>query len=88
MKSGTSLDYESGTTSYSVTVKMAAAAKTQGAGAQSFSLVPNSPGDYYIPVTINVTDVNEPPTITAPTVAANSTALPSTSSKCPGRPPR
>ena len=55
---GTSLDYET-KSSYSVTVKVDVAAKTQGANAQS--LDPNAPGDYTIPVTINVTDVNEPP---------------------------
>ena len=54
---GTSLDYESGTTSYSVVVTVKAAA----AGVQSQSLDPNAPGDYVVPVTINVTDVNEPP---------------------------
>ena len=70
VKSGTSLDYESGTTSYSVTVTVTAAAKSQGANAQS--LVPNNPGDYVVPVTINVTDVNEPPPKpAAPTVTAS-----------------
>ena len=38
-----------------------AAAKSQGANAQSFTLDPNAPGDYIVPVTINVTDVAEPP---------------------------
>ena len=71
VKSGTSLDYEA-KTSYSVIVTVTAAAKTQGANAQSVD--PNAPGDYVIPVTINVTDVNEPPTITAPTVSAHATA--------------
>ena len=70
VKSGTTLDYET-KTSYSVVVTVTAAAKTQGANAQSVD--PNAPGDYTIPVTINVTDVNEPPTITAPTVVPNST---------------
>ena len=39
-----------------------AAAKTQGVNTQS--LDPNAPGDYTVPVTINVTDVNEKPTFT------------------------
>ena len=56
---GTTLDYESGTTSYSVVVTVRAAAKSQGAGAQSVD--PNAPGDYVVPVTISVSDVNEPP---------------------------
>ena len=38
---------------------MTAAAKTQGASIQSVD--PNAPGDYIIPVTINVTDLNETP---------------------------
>ena len=67
---GTTLDYES-KSSYSVVVTVTAAAKTQGANAQS--LDPNAPGDYVVPVTINVNDVNEPPTISAPTVTPNST---------------
>ena len=58
VKSGTSLDYET-KTSYSVTVTVTAAAKSQGANAQSVD--PNAPGDYIVPVTINVTDVNEEP---------------------------
>ena len=71
VKSGTSLDYET-KTSYSVTVTVTAAAKTQGANTQSVD--PNAPGDYVVPVTINVTDVNEPPPkLAAPTVAVNST---------------
>ena len=70
VKSGTGLDYET-KTSYSVTVTVTAAAKTQGANAQS--LDPNAPGDYVVPVTVNVTDVNEPPTISTPTVVPNST---------------
>ncbi len=72
--SGTSLDYESGTTSYSVTVTVTAAV----AQVQSFSLAPNAPGDYVIPVTITVTDVNEPPPAPdGPTVTQN-TATPKT----------
>ncbi len=58
VKSGTSLDYEA-KTSYSVVVTVTAAAKSQGANAQSVD--PNAPGDYVVPVTINVTDVAEPP---------------------------
>ena len=58
VKSGTSLNYEA-KSSYSVIVTVTAAAQTQGAGAQS--LDPNAPGSYTVPVTINVTDVNEPP---------------------------
>ena len=53
---GTTLDYET-KQSYSVTVKVTVAAASQGANAQS--LDPNAPGSYVIPVTINVTDVNE-----------------------------
>ncbi len=75
VKSGTSLDYET-KTSYSVTVTVTAAAKTQGANAQSVD--PNAPGDYIVPVTINVTDVNEPPAFAADTatrsIAENSAA--------------
>ena len=53
---GTSLDYET-KTSYTVVVTVKAAAA--GVQAQSFTLAPNAPGDYVIPVTITVTDVNE-----------------------------
>ena len=70
VKTGTSLDYET-KASYSATVTVTAAAKNAGVNAQSVD--PNAPGDYVVPVTINVTDVNEPPTITAPTVAAHAT---------------
>ena len=52
-------------------VIVAVAAKSQGANAQS--LDPNAPGNYTMPVTINVTDVAEPPTISTPTVTPNST---------------
>ncbi len=74
VKSGTSLDYET-KNSYSVTVTVTAAA----AGVQSQSLDPNAPGDYVVPVTINVTDVNETPTIddgatTTRSVSENSAA--------------
>ena len=49
-------------------VTVTAAAKSQG-GASAQSVDPNAPGDYVIPVTINVTDVNEPPAKpAAPTV--------------------
>ena len=51
------LDYET-KNSYSVTVTLTAAI----AQTNSFSLDPNAPGDYVIPVTINVTDVNDKPT--------------------------
>ena len=55
---------------------MTAAAKSQGANAQSVD--PNAPGDYIVPVTINVTDVNEPPAFAADTatrsIAENSAA--------------
>ncbi len=75
VKSGTSLDYET-KTSYTVTVTVTAAAKTQSANAQSID--PNAPGDYIVPVTINVTDVNEPPAFAADTatrsIAENSAA--------------
>ena len=73
VKSGTSLDYET-KTSYSVTVTVTAAV----AQVQSFTLDPNAPGDYTVPVTITVTDVNEPPTFSGDTatrsVAENSGA--------------
>ena len=73
VKSGTSLDYEA-KSSYSVVVTVTAAAKSQGANAQS--LDPNAPGDYVVPVTINVNDVSEPPVkMDAPTVTQN-TATP------------
>ena len=66
VKSGTNLDYET-KTSYSVIVTVKA---EEGAGSQS--LEPNNPGDYVVPVTINVTDVNEPPPkLAAPTVTAS-----------------
>ena len=71
VKTGTTLDYESGTTSYSVIVTVTAAAKSQGANAQS--LDPNAPGSYTVPVTINVTDVLEPPAAPTVTASANST---------------
>ena len=75
VKSGTSLDYET-KTSYTVTVTVTAAAKSQGANAQSID--PNAPGDYIVPVTINVTDVNEPPAFADDTatrsIAENSAA--------------
>ena len=68
---GTTLDYET-KTSYSVVVTVEAKAASQGANTQSLS--PNAPGDYVVPVTINVTDVNEPPPkLAAPTVIVNST---------------
>ena len=74
VKSGTSLDYET-KTSYSVTVKVAVAAASQG-NANAQSLDPNAPGNYTIPVTINVTDVNEGPTFsddtTTRSIAENS----------------
>ena len=70
------LDYET-KTSYSVIVTVTAANKSQGASIQS--LDPNAPGDYKVPVTINVTDVNEKPefndgTATSRSVAENSAA--------------
>ena len=76
VKSGTSLDYESGTTSYSVVVTVKAAAA--GANSQSLTLDPNAPGDYVVPVTINVTDVNEPPPKMAAPSATQNTATPKT----------
>ena len=73
VKSGTSLDYET-KTSYSVIVTVTAAAKSQG-GANAQSVDPNAPGDYVVPVTINVTDVNEPPAApAAPTVTGSGTS--------------
>ena len=63
VKSGTALDYEV-KTSYSVIVTVTAAAKTQGASAQSVD--PNAPGDYVIPVTINITDVASRPPFPRP----------------------
>ena len=51
-------------------VTVTAAAKSQGANAQS--LDPNAPGDYVVPVTINVNDVAEPPgKLATPTVTQN-----------------
>ena len=58
---GTTLDYEGSDTSYSVIVTVTAVAGAGGANAQSLN--PNAPGDYTIPVTINVTNVNEPPVL-------------------------
>ena len=69
VKTGTGLDYESGTTSYSVTVRIAV---TGTGNAQS---EPNGTGTYTVPVTINVTDVAEPPAAPAITVSTN-TATP------------
>ena len=73
VKTGTSLDYET-KTSYSVTVTVTAAV----AQVQSESLTPNAPGDYTIPVTINVTNVNEGPEFSTATatrsIAENSAA--------------
>ena len=55
---GTELDYEDNDkNSFSVTVTVTATP----AGAGISSLDPNAPGDYVVPVKINVTDVNEPP---------------------------
>ena len=65
------LDYET-KTSYSVTVTVKAAAA--GAQTQSFTLDPNTPGDYDIPVTINVTDVNEIPEFDDGATASRSVA--------------
>ena len=74
VKSGTSLDYET-KTSYSVTVTMSASGGSS-TGAGNTGLSPNGTGSYVIPVTINVTDVNETPTFSAATatrsVAENS----------------
>ena len=83
VKSGTSLDYESGTTSYSVTVTVKAAAA--GANSQSLTLDPNAPGDYVVPVTINVTDVNEPPPRWPRRRQRRTPRRPRPSSTCPGR---
>ena len=68
VKTGNIPDYET-KTSYSVTVTV-----TASGGVSTASLNPNAPGDYIVPVTINVTDVNEPPPkLAAPTVARNAT---------------
>ncbi len=68
---GTTLNYESGTTSYSVVVTVTAAV----AGITTTSLNPNAPGAYTVPVTINVTDVNEPPPkMNKPTLTRNSSS--------------
>ncbi len=76
VKSGTTLDYESNKTSYSVVVTVRAA--SAGASVQSASVDPNAPGDYVVPVTINVTDVSETPEFpddtAARSVAENSAA--------------
>ena len=58
VKSGTVLDFESGTMKYNVTVTVKA---EEGASAQNFTLEPNNPGDYTVPVIINVLDLNEKP---------------------------
>ena len=76
VKSGTSLDFESNKKSYSVVVTVKAAAA--GANSQSLTLDPNAPGDYVVPVTINVTDVNEPPVKMAAPSATQNTATPKT----------
>ena len=69
VKAGNIPDYEA-KTSYSVTVEITVAAKNAGATAQS--LDPNAPGAYTVPVSVNVTDVNEPPPApAAPTVTAH-----------------
>ena len=74
VKSGTSLDYET-KSSYTVTVTVTAAS---GGGANAQSLDPNAPGAYTVPVTINVSDVNEPPAFADDTatrsIAENSAA--------------
>ncbi len=68
VKTGNVPDYET-KTSYSVTVTV-----TASGGVSTASLSPNARGDYIVPVTINVTDVNEPPPkMAAPTVARNAT---------------
>ena len=69
VKSGTSLDYET-KTSYSVTVTV----KVKEEGASINSLDPNAPGDYIVPVTINVANENVPPAPAAPTVTASGTS--------------
>ena len=75
---GTTLDYESGTTSYSVIVTMTASGTTSVTGTGNTGLSPNGTGDYIIPVTINVNDVNETPTFSTTTatrsIAENSAA--------------
>ena len=65
VKTGTSLDYET-KTSYSVTVTV-----TAEEGASINSLDPNAPGNYIVPVTINVANENVPPAPAAPTVTAS-----------------
>ena len=60
------LDYET-KKKYSVIVTV----KVSLAGAGGASLDPNAPGDYVVPVTINVTDVNEAPEFTDDTAARN-----------------
>ena len=70
VKAGNIPNYESGDITFSVVVTVKAAAA--GANAQSLTLEPNNPGDYVVPVTINVTDVNEPPAKpAAPTVTSS-----------------
>ena len=56
IKVKSALDFET-KNSYSVEVTVTAAV----AGGASVTIAPNNPGDYVVPVTINVTDVNEPP---------------------------
>ena len=62
IKVKSALDYET-KTSYSVTVTVKAVQHRNkpGAMAMAASLDPNAPGDYNVPVTINVTDVEETP---------------------------
>ena len=66
VKSGTTLDYET-KTSYSVIVTV----KVKEEGASINSLDPNAPGDYIVPVIINVANENVPPAPAAPTVTAS-----------------
>ena len=76
VKTGTTLDYESGTTSYSVVVTVTAS--VAGAQGQSWTLDPNAPGSYVIPVTINVTDADEPPPMLAEPSVWQHSATPKT----------
>ena len=71
IKVKSALDYETKNQySVTVTVKVAVAQVSS----QSLTLEPNNPGDYVVPVTINVTDVNEPPGVpSTPTQKAGTT---------------
>ena len=75
IKVKSALDYET-KSSYSVIVTVKAA--EEGASIQSFTLEPNNPGNYVVPVTINVANENVPPAPAAPKVTATGTSADTT----------